>query len=348
MTSSLDTRHSKSHSMILSVLRRQTSIEPLRKANRTTLLELDQTQNERHDLESLRTNALIRDLQKASEALVGKFERLKIDIGRRRSSDDQATRSEIVLPELNGVLKSRFFTQVLLTQLILPVDAMRPQARTLMSFSLLVGALLLHAGDLPQALLTVGGERLPVEDLCHLLPVGAMRLHAETAVPPSLLVGAMLPHAGGDDADSTTRSVPFQSSCVIPPSVAPPPGISKREEYDLSSRARSHVKSRGESGTQSFAGNESFGEPTGSTPQRNGNLPIDTLRDHLEVARPVGIGMIHLMMTILVPQVPRPPLEEEGEVVVAMVMMMTQMTLEVLRSDVGRRVATDARLRPWR
>ena len=113
---------------------------------------------------------------------------------------------------LNGVLKSRFFSRVLLTQLILPVDAMRPQARSLMSFTLLVGALLLHAGDLPQALLTVGGERLPVEDLCHLLPVGAMRLHAETAVPPSLLVGAMLPHAGGGGTMLIQQLVQFHFS----------------------------------------------------------------------------------------------------------------------------------------
>ena len=98
-------------------------------------------------------------------------------------------------------------------------------------------------------------------------------------------------------------------------SVASPPEISKREEYDPLSRARSHVKSRGESGTQSSAGNGSFGEPTGSTPSGTETCP---LRDHQEVARLVGIGMIHLMITILVPQAPRPPLEEEGEVVVAM------------------------------
>ena len=98
---------------------------------------------------------------------------------------------------LNGVLKLRFFPRALITQLILPVDAMRPQARTLILFTLLVGAMLPHAGDLLQALLTIGGERLPVEDLCHLLPVGAMRPHAEMVVPLSLLVGAMLPHAGG-------------------------------------------------------------------------------------------------------------------------------------------------------
>ena len=80
---------------------------------------------------------------------------------------------------------------------------------------------------------------------------------------------------GGDDADPTTRSVSLRSSSVIPTPVTPPPGISKREEYDPLSRARSHVKSRGESGTQSSAGNEYFEEPTGSTPERNGNLFIE-------------------------------------------------------------------------
>ena len=134
--------------------------------------------------------------------------------------------------------------------------------------------MLLHAGDLLQALLTVGGGRLPVEDLCHLLPVGAMRPHAEVVVPLPLLVEAVLPHAG-DDADPTTRSVSFRSSSDNLTPVTPPPGISKREEYDRLSRARSHVKSPGESGIQSSAGNESFGEPTGSTPERNGNLPIE-------------------------------------------------------------------------
>ena len=84
-----------------------------------------------------------------------------------------------------------------LTRLILPVDAMRPQARTLMLFSLLVGALHPLVEDLPQALLTVGEGHLTADDLCHLLQVGAMRPHAEVAVIPSLLVGAKLPHAGG-------------------------------------------------------------------------------------------------------------------------------------------------------
>ena len=67
-----------------------------------TLLEFYQTQNERHDLESLRTNALIKDFQKANGALIGKFEQLKIDIERRRSLDDHATSSEIILPVWNA------------------------------------------------------------------------------------------------------------------------------------------------------------------------------------------------------------------------------------------------------
>ena len=108
---------------------------------------------------------------------------------------------------------------------------------------------------------------------------GAMPPHAgNTPVPPPL-VGATCPHAGGDGGALFTRSVSFRSSPVIPSSIAPPPGVSTRQdEYELLSRARSHIKSRGESGPQSSAGAESFrepGAPTGSTPDRNSNLPLE-------------------------------------------------------------------------
>ena len=82
---------------------------------------------------------------------------------------------------------------------------------------------------------------------------------------------------GGGGSASSTRSVSFRSSPVVP-SIAPPLGTSRQDEYELLSRARSHVKSRGESGPQSSAGAESFGEAealTGSTPDRNSNLPLE-------------------------------------------------------------------------
>ena len=86
---------------------------------------------------------------------------------------------------------------------------------------------------------------------------------------------------GGDGGSLPTRSVSFRSPSAIPSSIAPPPGISRRDEYELLSRARSHVKSRGESGTQSSAGAEpNFSEAeglAGSTPERGANLPLDRL-----------------------------------------------------------------------
>ena len=46
---------------------------------------------------------------------------------------------------------------------------------------------------------------------------------------------------GGDGGTLFTRSVSFRSTSVVPSSIAPPPGISRRDEYELLSRARSHV-----------------------------------------------------------------------------------------------------------
>ena len=80
--------------------------------------------------------------------------------------------------------------------------------------------------DLRQAFLTVGVERLTVEDRCRLLPVGAMRPHAERkyipivcillvdamrpraeiVVIPPMLVGAMHPHAWGKTALTRLRA----------------------------------------------------------------------------------------------------------------------------------------------
>ena len=82
---------------------------------------------------------------------------------------------------------------------------------------------------------------------------------------------------GGGGNSLSTRSISFRSSPVVP-TIAPPPGISRQDEYELLSRARSYVKSRGESGPHSSAGAESFGEaegPIGSTPARNSNLPLE-------------------------------------------------------------------------
>ena len=95
------------------------------------------------------------------------------------------------------------------------------------------------------------GPRSPWKLIIQLLLVGATRLRA----------------GGGGSGALPTRSVSFQSSSVSwPSSTSPPLGISRQGEYELLSRARSHVKFHGESGTQSSAGNESFGEPTESTP----------------------------------------------------------------------------------
>ena len=76
----------------------------------------------------------------------------------------------------------------------------------------------------------------------------------------------------GRDSDSSSSA---PSAGPLPCNLDPPPGISRRSEYELLSRARSHVKSHGKSDTLSSAGNESFNEPLGSTPERDGNLPLD-------------------------------------------------------------------------
>ena len=90
--------------------------------------------------------------------------------------------------------------------------------------------------------------------------------------------GRQVPACGeSSSSSSTSRSVSFRPMSVALP-VAPPPGITSQAEYELLSRARSRIKSRGESGPQSSAGAESFGEPEGhhgSTPDRNSNLPLD-------------------------------------------------------------------------
>ena len=70
-------------------------------------------------------------------------------------------------------------------------------------------------------------------------------------------------------------SSPTIAAGPLPCNLDPPPGIGQRSEYELLTRARSYIKSHGESGTHNSAGNDSFNEPTGSTPERNGNLHLD-------------------------------------------------------------------------
>ena len=70
-----------------------------------------------------------------------------------------------------------------------------------------------------------------------LLLVGAMPPHAGITPVPPPLVGATCPHAGGGDGSAlSTHSVSFRSSPVVS-SIAPPPGISRQDEYELLSLA---------------------------------------------------------------------------------------------------------------
>ena len=203
------------------------------------------------------------------------------------------------------------FPRLLLTQVILPVDAMRPQARTLMLFSLLVGALHPLVGDLLQASLTVGVEHLMVEDLCHFLPVGAMRPHAEIAVLSPLLVGAMLPHVGGRTALTRPRARSHFSLRVLSLHLS----LRRLESGDVMNMTSCQGQDRMSSlvAKVEFRAQLEMGPSESPPDPRPSGTVVRPLRDHQEVVRLEGIGMIHPMVVILVPQVPRPPLEVEGE-----------------------------------
>ena len=172
--------------------------------------------------------------------LIDKFEQLNIDIDRQRGLDDHATGSEVVLPEWNAkvVVLPTIANSI---DLASGRDASASENRDIVSPA--SGSIAPASGG-P----TPSGEgRLPVEDLCHLLPVGAMRPHAERKEIQikNLIVRILLrsgcnapargnncnsPHAGGRNAPAcggedggalSMRSVSFQSSFVVPPSITP-------------------------------------------------------------------------------------------------------------------------------
>ena len=191
-----------------------------------------------------------------------------------------------------------------------------------------------------------------MEDLCRLLPVGAMRPHEERKEIPIvriLLVDAMRPHAeivvispmlagamhthagGGDGIDSTTCSVSFRSSHVVPPfrCLESAGGMSmiccRGRDRMISLVVKVELKALPEMNL--LVGPLDL-HPSGTV--------ICPLSDRQEVVHLVGMGTTHPTTMILVPPVLLPPLEEEGGEAVAMVMVMTPTVLEVPRFDVER------------